>query len=187
MQIENTNSMSICPSEIVLLSSNSTATAGRPRPMICPKRPIARIRVRSGYTGLPGGAYGCGAGIEVGHIGATAGPQGAEIDLRQAAEPHQAPGGADAAPKRGDRGDQVVVDRVDLIELQEYTMGVVFLERFPDAVGQRRLRGHRGPSGIALKTHKQPVWPPLNPQLATRGLCVTALWLTDNNSSRFER
>lgn len=142
--------------------------------------------MRSGYTGLPRGADGCSTGIEVGHIGRAAGPEGPQIDLRQAAESHQAPGGADAARERRDRGDQVVVDHGDLVEFEEHAMGVVLLEGFPDAVGQCRLPGRSSPSGITVETHKQPVRPPLNSHLAPAGLRVMALWL-DNNSSRFER
>jgi hypothetical protein len=38
-QIEKTRSMSICPSEMLSLSSNQIATAGKLRPKNCPRRP----------------------------------------------------------------------------------------------------------------------------------------------------
>ena len=175
-QIEKTRSVSIWPSEIVLLSSNTTATAGKPRPINCQRRPIARMRVRLGYTGLPGCADCRGPGSEVGHIGPAAGPQHAEIDLRQAAQPHQASCGADAAGERGDRGDQVIVDSCNLVEFQENAMGVVFLERLPDPIGQGRLRSP-GSTVIAVEAHKQPVWPPLDVQLPAAGPCLRGMWI----------
>ena len=132
--------------------------------------------MRSGYTGLPRGADGCSTGIEVGHIGRAAGPEGPQIDLRQAAESHQAPGGADAACKRGDRGDQVIVDSCNLVEFQENAMGVVFLERLPDPIGQGRLRSP-GSTVIAVEAHKQPVWPPLDVQLPAAGPCLRGMWI----------
>jgi hypothetical protein len=127
-------------------------------------------------SGLPRCADSRGPRWEVGHVGSAPGPQRAKIDLRQATQPHQAPRGADTAGERGDRGDQVVIDRFHLIEFQEHAVGMVFQERLPDPVRQSRLRPS-GPTEIAIEPHEQPVWPPLDSQLPAAGLRSDPLWI----------